>query len=431
MNRNRILIVIGCWLLAACAKEGLQPIPVSSVFEDPQVAMSRFSEQLQLGHQGWEFGLDARESGYYGGFLGFGTDGMASFIIDRDPATESMAEVGFRMAVTDRQPKMAFTGMSEYTEFARTTRGIDTSFTFLAIRQDTVVLNGDRYGNRLLLTPARPGQEAAYRDNAMATVGETLAAMQRLPLYFKRLVYNGAQYDLYINTAWRKIYIHFGGTQRFRIHESGFALTASGIRLQRPLIDGINSIYTIDGLEVDEPNRLLLASVNGVPVVLTNEASPSAYDLNAASRFYNNPFYQVIFALEDGGQAIERYSASVGGFTVGGVRDAFGVAGIPDFQFLALFHQWGGNDYGTLRIVADDQVSAYGPAVLRQFSDTGGLMRFVRYGDFGEVPEGIKPIVDQTVDALTDPAGFFVVKSGPASYDLVSVNDGNKWIRFQ
>lgn len=423
--------MIGCWLLSACARESLQPIPLTSVFEDPQEVMSRFTQQLRLGQQGWEFGLDGRESGYYGGFLGFGANGVASFIMDRNPAMASMAEVSFRMAVIDNQPRMVFTGISEYTEFARTTRGIDTSFAFLAIRQDTVVLNGDRYGNRLLLTPARSGQEAAYRNNGMAAVRETLSALQQLPLYFKRLVYNGAQYDLYVNAAWRKVYIHYGGTQRFRIHESGFALTASGIRLQRPLIDGINPVFTIDDLAVDEPGGVLSASVNGFPVVLTNEATPSAYDLTAALRFYNNPFYQVIFALEDGGQAVERYSASVGGFTVGGTPDAYGVAGIPDFQFLALFHLWGGNDYGTLRIVADDQVSSYGPAVLRQFSDIGGMMRFVRYGDFGEVPESIRPVLDQTIDALTDPAGFFVVKSGPASYDLVSANDGRKWIRFQ
>lgn len=426
-----LALVALAWL--SCSKESLETIPVEPSFEDPEVALARYTAELGSAEAGWEFSLDSREDGFFAGYFDFDGSGNALFAIDATAeSASSTVATAYHVAVSNKLPKLGFPAQTAFADFATAAQGVDTSFTFQAIKGDTIVLNGDRYGNKLVLTPTTTSTATAYQQGGILSTNATISALQRLPKYFKRIAYNGAAYDVYFNPTWRKLYIHYGGTERFAIHETSYGLTATGIRLQRPLVDDINVIGAIDQLGVDEETGMLTASIGGVGVSFTNEAGPSAYDVTAAVKFFNSPKYQMNFQTPEGGVVPEYFSLSANGFTVDGVPDAYGVGNIPDYEFIAFFHQFSGADFGGLRFyLGDNGLGEYGPAVIRQFSTPEGMIRFVYYGYFGIPPESIEPIITHTTEAFTDPNGFYVVKSGPTWYDLVSVTDGRKWIRFE
>lgn len=420
---------------ASCSKESLETIPVVTSFEAPDSALARYVQQLETSEYGWEFGLAGQQTGYYAGYLDFSSSNTAQFIAD-DVAADGLRGTAYRLAISGANPTLSFPS-GAFAQFATALIGVDTAFSFQAIRQDTVFLLGNQYGSELVLTKATATRAQAYEDGGLLQTKATVANLVKLPLYFKRLVVNGAEYDLHFRPDLKALYIHYGGTERFRIHETYYGVTATGLRLQKPLVDGINVISYLDALTVDLQTAELSVVVNGTPALLTNEATPSAYDVTAAQMFYDNPPRQIIINYSDGQggveQVTERFSRSLEGFTVAGEADAYGLKNISGFQYFMYVHKLARQDYGAGWFIANNTLSGYGPGVLRQYSTTGGLIRFVYLGSFGPPPAEITDIVNNTAAAFTDDYGFYVVRSGAATYDLVSVNisSGQKWIRFE
>lgn len=440
MRNMRILffISIGILLLgASCSKGGLENIPVEQAFEEPAVALARYVEKLQEPAAGWEFGLVGKQAGFYAGYLDFDQENTARFTVATlAPGNPGLEETVFHTGVAGTNPVLVFPS-GAFARFALSQDGVDTSFTFQAIRSDTIFLLGNQHGSELKLTKASPDKAEAYRGTGMLDVIAAMENLQRLPKYFKRLTVNGATYDLHFRPDMKSVYIHYGGTERFAIHETLYSLTATGIYLRQPLIDGINRIDYIDDFSVDASGTTMTAWVGGQPAEFTNEAEPAAYDTTAILAFYNNPTYQLISRLEDNTEVVQRYSVSLDALTVAGETDAYGFGEIAGYQFMVFFHQWVGADFGLFRLAintdAGNEVSSYGLAFKPHFSTSNGVIGFEFYGTLGAFPADAMPAFEQFAIAIANPYGYYAVRSGPASFDLVSrdISQGQKWIRFE
>ncbi|WP_437918040.1 DUF4302 domain-containing protein [Sphingobacterium sp. LRF_L2] len=418
-------------IMASCSKDSLEAIPVETSFEKPDVALANFVNELGTATDGWEFGLATSNVGYFAGYLDFSETSL-QFTVDAFAATHSgLQSNNYRTFVSNTNPSLSFT-TGIFNDFAQQQGNIDTAYTFQAIRQDSIFLLGNRFGNQLTLVKSSLAKATAYKEDGIAKLIHSVSDLAKLPRYFKRMVVNGAEYDLHFRPELKTLFIHYGGTERFKVHETAYAPTATGVALQKPLVDGVNVISYLDDFLVDVEKGELALSTNGIPRVFTNEYAPSAYDVNAAVRFYNNPPYQININYPDETVA-ERYSASTTGFTVAGVEDAYGLQTIAGFNFFMFIHKLSRQEYGAAWFVIGNTLSNYGPAVLRQYSNAGGIIRFVRLGEFASPPAEIATIINTTSSTFTDELGFFVVHTGGVNYDLVSINvtAGQKWIRFE
>lgn len=420
-------------LLFSCAKDSLESIPVEQSFEPPQEALTRYFEQLGVADYGWEFGLATKNDTYFAGYLDF--SGAAFLANTHAPGDVALKQLTYTVHVSDQQPVLSFSS-GTFAQFAAGRTGVDTAFTFQAARQDSIFLLGNRHGSQLILTRASLQQAEGYRNGTILHTLEQLDNIQLLPRYFKRLVVNGAEYDLHFRADLQTLYIHYGGTERFKIHETLYAPTATGVSLQKPLVDGINVISYLDALEVDPGAGTLTVVTNGISRTFTNEYDPSAYDMTATQAFNNLYSGTANFSDGQGGVTQERFTYSLRGFTVAGTADAYGMSNISGYQYMAFFHQFTGETYGGLMFVLNNQLNPLGgPALVKIYSTDGGFIGFVRIGSFSGASEdpNVVAIVDQVTTTLTDSYGFMVVSAGAGNYDLVSrnVTGGQKWIRFQ
>lgn len=413
----------------SCQKDQLEVIPLEPSFQDPAMVLEDFRNRLDRAENGLEYTLYIKGKGFYAGYLQLQMEQNSKFMIDAVPA---VFDVTCRTTVQSKQPIFSWLPSEEFAQIIAALGDVDTTFTFLALAGDTILLRGNQYGNELRMLPAGVGASEKYLKGGMLQKHQLVNSLQFLPYYFKRFVLNGAAYDLHINPAWRKVYIHSGGEDRFRIHESNYAVNASGLVLQTPFQDGVNNFTTI-AIDLDNSSGQYRATIRGVDVPLTNESKPSAYDTQAHLDFFERPFHSMQLNLGNNNVFTQSYSAVQEGFTIAGVPDAYGLQQIPDIRFLVFFHRWLDNEYGTLRLFFNNNtISSYGPATFRQYDAGAGVIRFQLLGHFGETPEALKPILDPTIAALTDTYGYYVIKSGPASFDLVSYAGAiQKWVRFQ
>lgn len=415
--------------IGSCEKEPQLEIPVEIVFADSDSLLSQYQHIIINATSGWEYTWDASDKGFYAGFIKFIDQNSGEFLFDQFSGIDLLS---YTFKVEDKKPTLALTIETVSDELNNVFKELDLSFTVLRQIGDTLLLKGNQFGHVVKMVPIDEVQEQAYKNGGVKKQVETIEALQHLPFYFKRLFYNGGYYDIHFNTAWRKVYIHYGLVDRFKIYESSYAYTPEGIRLQHVFSEDANSFSSIElGLDID--NQLLTAKVDGKNVLFTNESSPSALDPQAVFEFYNTPFRTINITLGESAVYPQSLSISQTGFTVAGQVDAYGLAHIPSYGYLCFFNQWLDNSYGAFRwLFTDFSLSSFGPAFTPEVVGNRGTLRFRQVGHFGEVPESLKAFVDPTLSALLDTQGFYVIKSGPASYDLVSFEQApQKWIRFE
>lgn len=416
-----------CLFFVSCQDERALEIPVEQSFEDPELLISQYEEKIHAAESGWEFSWDAKDKGYFAGFFDIEESGHTALISDLLP---QFFDFDLGMSVQKRKPTLSLRAKDVPPVFADFLAQIDTSFTLLAWRGDTLVMRGNQFGADVRLMPASEGKAAAYRQGGIQAQIGLLEALESLPYYFKRMYINGAYYDIQFNRAWRKLYIHYGNTERYGMFETSFAYTATGIRLKDTFREDVT---TISGADIIlDPSVGLLLMVDGAPVPVTNEPVPAAYDRFAAQKFLSNPFH--ILNLDLGNNQIypQAYSFSSRGFTVAGQPDAYGIQQIPDYGGMLLFHRWLDNEYGNFQLLMQNEITGFGPTFLEQYSPDGALVRFLYNGSFDEIPPALQPVMIPTILAFLDENGFYVIKSGPASYDLVSTDaTQQKWIRFE
>jgi len=413
----------------SCQKERSIEIPVEVSFADPDSLLTTYQKLMDKQVYGFEFTWNSKQGGFYAGYLDIKDVRTADFLIDVFPQIRNL---GYQFAIQDKKPCLTIHTGGFPAEMKDFFSGLDSSFSILSVKGDTLVMRGNRYGDEFLLVPNSLSQQQAYLQGGVQKTIATIQTLNRLPKYFKRIVYNGAAYDLQVNPALRKLYINYGLVDRFKFFESSYAYTATGIRLANRFSEDINSFAGIE-IQLEAGSNKLLAKINGSSMPISNEGAPSAYDYGAAKDFITHPFHQLSLNLGNNTSLTQPFSASFGGFTVGGVQDAYGVSQMDQYGYVMLLPRWLNEAYGTLRVFSPTTgIGSYGPAFYTQYSPNGGLLGFQYIGEFGETPAMNKPHWDLTTAAFLDLQGFYVIRSGAASYDLVSVNQlEQKWIRFE
>ncbi|GEM_PF-1626447 len=421
--------------IIGCAKNGLENIPLENSFEPADKVLQHFTEKINSVPEGWEFTLSGPERGFYAGYINFGEAQHVQFLVDIGQQEMTLPKTADYSCIIDRSIATLVLRSGAYTDFIKNRNQMDSLYSILSIKQDTIYLRGQRYGNLLRLSRSTEKKASLYTQTGFKNTTDNLAKLDQLPFYFKTLIVNGASYDFNFHADQQKLYIHYGGKEQYKLHETLYSRTATGIIFKTPLVDGINVLYGIDEFNVDVAKGQLQAILGGQTAVFSNNFMPSTYDVDAAKQFINHPFHLLSSGSNEQAANAYGFSISLKGFAIGGKADALEFGKIPDYQFLTFFHRLPNLDYGSCRfIIGDDlNVAPYGPAVVPQLSGTGGFVRFNLVGQYGEAPASITAIVNKFTDYFTNSSGFWAIKSADAGYDLVStdITGGQRWIHFE
>lgn len=432
MNKVFLLGMVFLLGLASCSDDD-DALPAGERPDERlSEALSNYKSQLVNAEYGWKAVLYPGAGAAYTFLFVFSENDRVSMYSDIDATTASVPmESTYRLKamqlptllfdtysylhiLSDPDPSKSngVTGSGKFSDF---------SFSFDTLTDGSMELVGLYHGSRLVLEEAT--QEEA--ENLMPDISENVTAFENIDnfkTYFKRLTVGGNEYDLTVNTNYRQIGFSYFEGNTLKSFVSDYFYTREGLELINPFVIGSTSISALNIVAYDPQNSSISVSMGGGAGNIRPASEPIAIDTQAANRFYN-------------GSPNGAYWMTNNGFTIEGDPDALGVAAIADFYFSVFWPQFGKEEgvvYDLFGFVVDTPEGVFiygGPAFVLELSNDGRLI-FNYFGILGDIAPEDEAVLVATTEIFTNPEGFFVIQTGPQSYDLVSADGATKWISF-
>jgi hypothetical protein len=419
MKKYILYAMLSVALFNSC-KKGIDPAPGDRPEERTEAALNSYKDALTGNTNGWKALLFPSGGGVYLFSMKFGTNDRVNMISDFTTAAASTsAESGYRLRL-QQSPTLLFDTYSYIHLLADPDPSVaggqggqgyksDFEFYFDKTSGDTIKLIGNRLGSKLFLVKAKT---AAEYDAFPKGTNDVLGKLNQVRTYFKRATIGGIDCEVKVNSANKELTFSYLNGNTLTSVTGAFYVDGTTMIFLNPVTIGTAVITEIKGVTIDATNRIFSGTINGTAFSLRESITPLKYDLTAAATFYNSP--------PNGA-----YWTSPAGFTIDGVADAYGVKTIPSFGFLLFYPKYNAS-YSRLGFIVNNAYAAYGPAPVASFP-VNGTIKFTNFGSFGTAPTAILPIVTNTTNKWYDAGGFYVIKTGVTSYDLVSATDARAW----
>lgn len=406
--------MVGVFMLSACKKEGLSKYDVVKSFPDSEVKLEDLKKAIATGTDGFKMIIRSSGGALAGGYLKFETGTNAKFVVDNNEVNAATPqESAYSLKVSQTNSVISFSKTGKFALFAQG-MGIDTTYTYKSSVGDTLKFLGDITGAKLSLVKTSKKDGDEFLAGKMSELIKSVASIKNLKKYFKRLSVGGQSYDLMIDEVTKILTINYNKGNAFTSFSTRFVYSNNGIEFEDALIDGTVKIGSLNDLQINLTDGTLKVSVAGTAATFTNELTPVTIDKTAAIRFVG----------------VDQQWASLKGFTKDGVADYLNISGIPGLSRLTYWAKYD-DAYDVLGFTFGTSIR-YGPALIPRIAPTG-IVVFELDGVLGTLPT----IADQrskviaTINHHINASGFYVVQTGPGTYDFVSVKDGNIWISYQ
>lgn len=424
MRRILLLGLLIVSMLSACDKDENEVAPGERPDERLNEVLSAYKSQLVNADHGWKATLLPEGGSGYSFLFDFSENDRVVTRSDINASTAEPLESTYRLKAAQR-PSLLFDTYTYLHILADPDANIsggewgegrisDYEFSFDSVSPDSIVLTGNYNDSRLVLVRAT-ADEAANYISRVNEIARTFENINNFALYFKQLQVGDLSVDIVVNTDLRTITFTYDEGSGIRTVTTSYYFTPEGLTLLQPLNIGGQVISSFNNIQYSAFRSRINLTVNGAEASIQEASSPANVDPQTARTFYNNPpngaFWQTI-----------------DGFTVEGVEDAFNVKSIENLDFITLYIQPSPPYDGFIFWTTDGDL--FGPALRTRFTNDGRII-FTQAAYFGETPEQAAPMVNPTIEQLTIPEGYYVIRTGPDTYDLVSAKDGKAWISFR
>lgn len=419
-------------VLSACQKDNDDPAPGERPDERLNKVLTEYKTQLVGAPFGWKAVLYPEGGSAYNFLLSFSANDRVTMLSDINASTAAEPfESSYRLKAL-QQPALLFDTYSYLHILAdpdATRSGgewgqgklSDFEFSFDSVTSDRIELTGNLNGSKLVLVKATQEDAGNYIQNIAANA-KAFENINNFTTYFKRLTVGDHVVDVSVLTGTRKITFSYYEGDVLSTFSTSYYFTEDGVTLLDPFeIDGL-TLTSFGAVQYDEASRKINVTVNGNSASIEEATTPISIDLQAARRFYASPPNGV-------------YWLTFEGFTVEGIRDAFNIRSISNFDAILFYIKAANPNDGFIFFTVDG--TYFGPALLTQFTNDGRIV-FTHVEEFsnppvkefGTTPEQALPMVTATRDQMVISEGYYVVQTGPDSYDLVSAKDAKAWISF-
>lgn len=438
MKRIISYLLLALLAFSSCRKDNNDSVFPGTTDERINKALGDYQSALESAQFGWNARLVTATGSIYNFHFSFNNTNRVLMFGDIDTLTASeRKESSYRLKAL-QQPSLIFDTYSYLHILAdpdgsvnggEPGEGLSSDFEFSldSLAADSIKLTGRFKGSKMVLKRATQQDLQTWQNGQWKNVllFEDLSA--RILNYFKRLHYGGTQYEIQVNNTERTVTFTWrDGAGAARQHTTGYIVNSTGIQLTTPLVNGASTISSFSNFSWNPGTAAFTMNTNGTtPSTITGAIAPVVVDLQAPARWWN-------FAAQQ-----DNYWATLNGFHVNGVDDAFGLHSIPDFMFLVFWPRFGDdagvtydlagwvhNDAGTPSII-------FGAAFRPPVFTANGRVIFTYYGTLGDVPPAAEDPYINTASQFIDPMGYYLVQTGPGTYDMVSARDATAWITWE
>ncbi|ERJ58867.1 hypothetical protein [Sphingobacterium paucimobilis] len=259
---KNIIYSICCLFLLGCAKDNtLTNYEADNVFDGGFEKSVELSKLLTVVDHGWEFqvvGSRTNTSVLSYGYIKFDQETF-DFALNNLPSYRKV-KVGnpFRVADSYAMSKLFLsngTGQqgSEFTQFVQQTDLIDSIYTYLGKRSDTLVFVGDDKGRVLTLVPTNSSSQQIYNDGHWQTIIDNFESFINLPRFFFNTSYNREEFFFYNDEANERLvfHTHKQDQESYTAHAiSDILVYAEKIMLKHPVLIGDERFQVLEECDI-------------------------------------------------------------------------------------------------------------------------------------------------------------------------------------
>ncbi|WP_207515732.1 DUF4302 domain-containing protein [Longitalea luteola] len=307
----------------------------------------------------------------------------------------------------------------------------DFEFSIDTCTADSIRLTGRFNGSAAVLRKASPQDRAAWENKQVRNQMTRLSDLNKILNYFKRLRYNGTEYEIRLHTVLKFAVIAWkdaSGTTHSAA--TSYYFSPAGVHFSDPVVNGGTTLsgFAITGFNAS--TNTLQVKVNNTDAAIGGAIRPVNPDIQAGRRWWQ------------WGAGAQRYWFSRDGFHVDGVDDAFNVKSLQtdSSQYYYLTY-WPGIQPATGAAfdalvpfyyvpAIDDLDYTYGTSPKVSFQSDGKVI-FSYNGDLTVGPYPTTGPAFKTKEQFYSTSGYWFVQTGENSYDMVSAKDARAWISWQ
>lgn len=286
---------------------------------------------------------------------------------------------------------------------------------------DTIHLMGNFNHSPGYMVKATKAEMDAYNNQGL----KKAMVLDRILNYYKRITVGSASYEITPGTGAKSVFFKWldGSGNLASTPSAPYYYTLDGINFLTAITAGSQTIKSIDKIVFNDATNSATVQVNGTAGTLAGATASIKTDLDAPYRWYKYSVDQ------------NNYYRSGSGFHANGVDDYYGVTKIAGYNYM-LF--WAHYNVAYDAFVGFVGTGIIGPATTpppvppatsastSTFTADGRII-FRLLGTFGAATS----ILNTTVKTqVLSTSGYYLVQTGPTSYDMVSALDAKAWIRW-
>jgi hypothetical protein len=391
---------------------------------------------------GWKATLITKLGNTYSFYFRFNENNRVFMYCDFDTATAGVLKESSYRLKSLQQPCLLFDTYSYVHLLADPDASVnggyygggllsDFEFSIDTCTADSIKLTGRFNGSTAILRKASAQDRAAWENKEVRNNLVGLNSFKKILTYFKRLTYNGTEYEIQINAVYKEAVITWKDASGM-VHTvtTPYFISTTGLEFSIPVVNGSTTITGFSIIGFNSTTNSIQVRVNNTEATIAGAVRPVNPDLQAARRWW-----------QWGAQA-QRYWYSWNGFHVDGVDDAFNIRSLktdtsryyyltywpgvqpasgPSFDALIPFYYFP---------AINDIDFTYGTAPKPVFQ-TDGRVTFSLLGDLTVGPFPTTGPAFKTKEQFINSNGYWFIQTGENSYDMVSAKDAKAWINWQ
>lgn len=423
--------------VAGCKKENDRAFDTSP---DDRVnkVLDTYQKQLETSTYGWVASLRTSEGVDYNFFFRFNNQNRVTMYSDFTAESASIGkESSYRLKAL-QQVSLLFDTYSYIHVLADpdpevadgvlgTGYGVDFEFYFDNATKDTINMVGRKHSNTMKLVRATR-EDLDYYGGGNWGKGLFTANFSNMLYYWKTTVINGVAYQLNADTYSHTITFTSkdanGAPRAFTTRY--YQTSRNGIILENPLQAGNASIKEFTGITWNGTNSSINFVAGGNAATLIGNNTPVYVDVNAPTTF------------KQAAINAQSYWYSVYGFHIDGVDNAYDVTSLkgdsayPNYYYYAYWPDYDpGIDLLAPIFVGKGLGLVYGAAVTSPAPTPAGVVKYGYYGTLNSnTPYPSTGPATNMVTEMLNTSGYYLVRTGTRTYDMVNVGDAKRWISW-
>jgi hypothetical protein len=391
---------------------------------------------------GWTATLITKLGNTYSFYFRFNESNRVFMLCDFDTTTASVLKESSYRLKSLQQPCLLFDTYSYVHKLADPDASVnggfygggllsDFEFSIDTCTADSITLTGRLNGSKAMLRRASAQERAAWENKQVRNNLVGLNNLGKILNYFKRLIYNGTEYEIQINPINKEAIITWkdaSGT----VHTvtTPYYISTTGLEFTLPVVNGSTTITGFAIIGFNTTTNTVQVRLNNTEATIAGAIRPVNPDLQAARRWWQ------------WGADAQSYWYSWDGFHVNGVDDAFTIKTLKtDSSRYYYLTYWPGVQPQTGQPfdalipfyyfpAIDDIDFTYGTAPNPTFQ-TDGRVTFTLLGDLTVGPYPTTGPAAKTKEQFIISNGYWFVQTGENSYDMVSAKDAKTWVSWQ